>query len=214
MSKLSTNYIDLLRAHAATCPEKPAYFMWADDLQWPSLTYGALDYQARTIAALLQQRGVPGQPVLLVLPPGFGYAAAFFGCLYAGAIAVPAMPPGKRGLSRLAGILKDSTAMIGLTTAALRRQIQRTSAPTPESSTDWIAIDEISAVDPDRWDVPAIDGERIASLQYTSGSIDEPMGVKVTHANLIHNSEMIAKAFGYSCESRCVSWLPPIMIWA
>ena len=35
----------------------------------------------------------PGERVLLLYPPGLEYVAALFGCLYAGAVAVPAYPP-------------------------------------------------------------------------------------------------------------------------
>ena len=39
---------------------------------------------------------MPGDRVLLLVPPGLDYVAAFFGCLYAGAVAVPAYPPNPR----------------------------------------------------------------------------------------------------------------------
>ncbi len=38
---------------------------------------------------MLADPGLQGQPVLLLYPPSLDYMAAFFGCLYAGAIAVP-----------------------------------------------------------------------------------------------------------------------------
>jgi acyl-CoA synthetase (AMP-forming)/AMP-acid ligase II len=34
-----------------------------------------------------------GERALLLYPPGLDYLAAFFGCLYAGVVAVPAYPP-------------------------------------------------------------------------------------------------------------------------
>src|SRR5262249_20832463 len=52
------------------------------------------------------------------------------------------------------------------------------------------------------------DGDTLAFLQYTSGSTGVPKGVMVSHRNLLHNSAMLAYAFEYSGESRCVSWLP------
>src|SRR5205085_1661269 len=57
------------------------------------LTYGELHGRAQTIASHLQVAGCRGQRVLLLLPSGLDYLAAFFGCLYAGAIAVPGYPP-------------------------------------------------------------------------------------------------------------------------
>ena len=57
------------------------------------LTRGELDRRARALAARLQARGLAGRRALLLYPPGLEFIAAFFGCLYAGVVAVPAYPP-------------------------------------------------------------------------------------------------------------------------
>ncbi|WP_439329054.1 AMP-binding protein, partial [Corallococcus carmarthensis] len=48
-----------------------------------------LDVRARRIASALREHGAQGERVLLLYPPGLDYIAGFFGCLYAGAVAVP-----------------------------------------------------------------------------------------------------------------------------
>src|SRR5690606_27915183 len=58
-----------------------------------SITFAELDRRARQIAIHLQTHSQPRDRVLLVYPPCLDYIAAFFGCLYAGVIAVPALPP-------------------------------------------------------------------------------------------------------------------------
>jgi hypothetical protein len=45
---------------------------------------------SRAIAAALARVVPPGERALLLYPPGLEVIAAFFGCLYAGVIAVPA----------------------------------------------------------------------------------------------------------------------------
>ena len=45
-------------------------------------------------------------------------------------------------------------------------------------------------------------------LQYTSGSTGTPRGVRLTHANLLANLEVIAEAFALRERSVGVSWLP------
>ena len=82
--------IELLRLRAESLPEQTAYtFLIDGETEETSLTYEELDEQARAIGALLQSVNARQQPVLLLYSPGLQYIAAFFGCLYAGAIAVP-----------------------------------------------------------------------------------------------------------------------------
>ena len=63
----------------------------------------------------------PGDRALLLYPPGLDFIAAFFGCLYAGVVAVPAYPPrpNDRSQSRLRAIAHDATPRAALTTEAL-----------------------------------------------------------------------------------------------
>jgi acyl-CoA synthetase (AMP-forming)/AMP-acid ligase II len=92
--KQVTTLVDLLQTQAQTQGDRVAYDFLADgEAITASLTYQQLDTLARSIATLLTSLNCQGQPVLLLYPPGLDYIAAFFGCLYAGAIAVPAYPP-------------------------------------------------------------------------------------------------------------------------
>ena len=44
--------------------------------------------------------------------------------------------------------------------------------------------------------------------RYTSGSTGSPKGVKLTHANLLHNAAMVYAAFEHTQDDVYVSWLP------
>ena len=82
------------------------------------LTYQQLDERARTVAARLTSMGLEGQRALLLYPAGLDFIVAFFGCLYAGVVAVPAYPPRRnRSLSRIQAIVDDAKARVALTTA-------------------------------------------------------------------------------------------------
>src|SRR5262245_34099759 len=105
----------LLRHHLAKSPDRLAYrFLSGTPGEEQSWTYRDLDVRARAIAGRLQREGLRGRPVLLLLPPGLEYVAAFVGCLYAGTIAVPAYPPengrGGQAFARLAAIRDDVRA--------------------------------------------------------------------------------------------------------
>ena len=62
------------------------------------MTYGQLHQRALAIASRLKAEAKPGDRALLLYPPSLEFICAFFGCLYAGVIAVPAYPPGKSRL--------------------------------------------------------------------------------------------------------------------
>jgi len=89
-----SSLVDLLCNRALHQPDQIAFtFLKDGETEEISLTYGELDRQARVIAAQLQSLGVTSERALLLYPPGLEFIAAFFGCLYAEVVAVPAYPP-------------------------------------------------------------------------------------------------------------------------
>ena len=204
--------IDLLYWRATHQTGREAYtFLGDGDEENGSVTYGELDRQARSVASRLQSTGVAGgERVLLLYPPGLEYAVAFLGCLYAGVVAVPAYPPRlNRPISRLQTIAADSEASVALTTTRFLSNLERRLEHAPEmKSLRWLATDDDEGI-AEEWSRPEVDGDTLAFLQYTSGSTAAPKGVMVTHANLLHNLELIYRGLGHSPESQMVSWLPP-----
>ncbi|HKR12409.1 MAG TPA: amino acid adenylation domain-containing protein [Pyrinomonadaceae bacterium] len=196
--------IDLLRFRSLNEPTLTAYRFLADDESEPSsITYGALDLRARAVAALLQNRGLQGERVLLLYPPGLDFIAAFFGCLYAGAVAVPAsLPQTKRGLGRFQAIASDAQAAAALTTRQVLSRIE------PFECLTIFTSDDLSQDEAAGWREPVTNGETLAYLQYTSGSTSTPKGVMVTHANVLENSAYIQHGFDHGPASVSLSWLP------
>ena len=174
------------------------------------LTYAELDRQARAIGARLQAMGMTGERALLLYPAGLDFIAAFFGCLYAGVVAVPAYPPRRnRNLTRIQGICANAEAKIALTTAEVYERIQGVLDTTPLlSSIKWLATDTLPAGEENNWQRPDVHGDTLAFLQYTSGSTGTPKGVVLNHANLLHNSALISYAFEHTRSGRGVFWLP------
>jgi non-ribosomal peptide synthetase component F len=80
----------LLQARAFAEPDREAYLFLADgEVEAERLTWGELDGRARAIATALRESIPAGERALLLFAPGLEFIAAFFGCLYAGVIAVP-----------------------------------------------------------------------------------------------------------------------------
>ena len=204
--------IELLRWRATHQPDQRAYTFLVDgETEEVHLTYGELDLRARAIAAQLQQMGATGERALLLYPSGLEFITAFFGCLYASVVAVPTYPPRRnRPDERLQAIATDSQATIALTTTAILSDIERLLIHTPEvKNWRWLATDQPRRNWALKWQVsPLTSGETLAFLQYTSGSTGTPKGVMVTHGNLLHNEQMIQKAFGHTSQSIFVGWLP------
>jgi amino acid adenylation domain-containing protein len=209
----------LLRFRAAERPSQVAFsFLNDGESTGESLTYGELDARAARIAAALAASSVaPGERALLLYPPGLDFIAAFFGCLYAGVVAVPAYPPrpNDRSQSRLRAIARDATPRAALTTGAILAgavEPRGLLAVAPElAGVRWLATDgpEIAgAAAAAAAELPEPDPGDIAFLQYTSGSTAAPKGVMVTHANLLHNERMIGQAFAMDEASVVVGWLP------
>jgi amino acid adenylation domain-containing protein len=203
--------VELLRDRALNRSTQTSYvFLASGGTEEARLTFGELDWQARAIAALLQSFGAKGERVVLLYPPGLEYIAAFFGCLYAGAVAVPAYPPrNNQTLSRLQTIVGDSQATFALTTRQIlsRGEAQLTSTPRLQALR-WLTTDTLATGLAEQWEEPESDAATLAFLQYTSGSTASPKGVMVSHANLLHNEQMIRQAFGQTEQSIIVSWLP------
>lgn len=208
MSKFST-IVELLRYRSNIQGEQLSYTFLADgETQSDRLTYQALDKYSRAIASQLQSLGLSGERALLLYPPGLEYLAAFFGCLYAGVVAVPAYPPrNQRNTPRILAILDDAQAAIILTTAAILPQLQSLFAD-KINHIHWLATDNLAPGLEEAWQKPFINIDTLAFLQYTSGSTGTPKGVMLSHGNLLHNAEVTRQYMEHTSSSKFVTWLP------
>jgi acyl-CoA synthetase (AMP-forming)/AMP-acid ligase II/alpha-ketoglutarate-dependent taurine dioxygenase/acyl carrier protein len=214
LSECST-LVELCRRRAEASPDGLAYTFLVDgESEEALLTYGGLDRRARAIGAMLQELGARGERVLLLYPPGLEYVSAFMGCLYAGAVAVPAYPPDPmrlgRTLPRLEALVADARARIALTVGMIHAMAGALAEQSPVlGGLRWVATDEVEEAGGAGWRPPEVSRETVAFLQYTSGSTGNPRGVMLSHGNLLHNSAAIHACFEHSAESRGVIWLPP-----
>jgi len=202
----------LLAHHAQDRPTDRAFLFLDEDPAWVS--YAELDAAARRVAQALSARRVAGEPVLLLFPPGRAYVEGFLGCLYAGAVAVPAYPPDPsrlvRTVPRLRSLAGDCGAALALTVSWLADAVAAGLGEAPElAAMEWVATDALPDPDDRAWVPPRLPAQAPALLQYTSGSTGQPKGVLLSHANLRHNAELVRTGFGTSPQSVGVSWLPP-----
>ncbi|AEF37253.1 fatty acyl-AMP ligase [Mycolicibacter sinensis] len=196
--------VDMLRRQADHRRDTVAFVFAPDGIEEHSrLTYAELDRSARAIAVGLQQQGAAGRRVLVVCRPGLDSVAAYFGCLYAGAVAVPVQDR----LARLTLIAPDARAGFALADSATQDKLRARVDGLTKRPLRW--LDPASpGADPDSWVPPDIDTGTTAALQYTSGSTRAPKGVVLTHGNLLANLAAIHEAWGGDERAVTVYWLP------
>ncbi len=206
-----TTLVDLLRYRAGDQPHQLAYrFLVDGETETISLTYNELDIKARRIAVQLRSKYKLGDRILLLYPPGLDYIAAFFGCLYAGMIAVPAYPPRlNRSLSRLQGMISDCQAAAILSPQSLLIGLEKRIHEIPDfENVSWESHESCADFSASEWQDPAIASQDLAFLQYTSGSTATPKGVMISHGNLLHNLKSLQNCFEFTDHSIGFSWLP------
>jgi len=202
--------VELLDYRAARHPHDVVFrFLSGDGVEDAALTFEELRTRARSIAAALGEHAAPGDRVVLLVPPGLEYVASFFGCLYAGVVAVPAYPPNpRRADPRVHGIIADSQARVALVHASLAARLESWLAlGAAPSDVEWIDVSSLQGDAARSTFVPATSD--LAMLQYTSGSTGDPRGVMLTHASLLHNSAVIHRISQHRVGDGGVFWLPP-----
>ncbi len=196
--------LDLIRQRAAEFPNQIAYQFVTSHGTYDSLTYAQLDHRATAVAAVLRQSSCQGERAVVLLPPGLDYLVAFFGCLYAGVIAVPVYPPSRnRHSQRLFNIIDDAKVNFFITHQVFANQYPAAPAGIKIICVDLIPTQAEQAI-PSLTPGP----DEIAFLQYTSGSTNSPKGVMVSFGNIAANLEVLKNNFGEQCHVTC-SWLPP-----
>ncbi|MEB3358629.1 MAG: hybrid fatty acyl-AMP ligase/type I polyketide synthase [Synechococcales bacterium] len=211
MQKFSS-LIDLIRYRAQHQPEQIVFtFLRDGEVELGRLTYRELDRQARAIAATLQSLKTLGERALLLYSPSLEFITAFFGCLYARVLAVPAYPPRpNQTMTRLRSIMTDAQATVALSTSNLVSNFSKLLDHNPDfAALRWVVTDDLPGAPELAWQAPDASLDTLAFLQYTSGSTGIPKGVMVSHGNLLHNAQIIQESFEEPADSIGMSWLPP-----
>lgn len=211
-----TSLVDILRRHAKNQPQGLSFrFLTDGEFDEVEITYEALDRRARAIGARLQACTKAGDRVLILLPAGLDFVAAYFGCLYARIIAIPVSPPHparlEESLAATLRIAADAVPAAALLNASLFEAIEMRHTTRDQFSRMCLLVtDREDEQDwAGQWRRADITASDIAFLQYTSGSTTTPKGVMVSHGNLLHNLSLIEKSMGLTSNTRTVFWLPP-----
>jgi 8-amino-7-oxononanoate synthase len=206
--------VDLLRDAADRLPDRDTYiFLDGEGREIRTVNRAALELRARALGAYMVEQGLGGERALLVYPPGIEFLEAFYGCLFAGVVAVPVYPPDmnrfERSLAKLDAIHADARPAALLTTTEIAGMVGALNERSPVlAGARWLTTDDVPSTLAEAWRPQAIDERSLAFLQYTSGSTSSPKGVMVSHANMLANWELQRVHMGIGPETTAVSWLP------
>jgi fatty-acyl-CoA synthase len=174
------------------------------------VSWGELHEQAKAYAAALQARGVrPGDHVALLSPTTRSLVTAIQGTWLAGATIVVLPLPMR--LSSIEEFVAQTRRRIRHADAALVVVDPELAAfVTPEpGDPPMVGFDDLAGGDARRWVRPSDDPDRLAILQFTSGSTSDPKGVMLPDRVLCANLDAVAEAATLDPdEDVLVSWLP------
>jgi acyl-CoA synthetase (AMP-forming)/AMP-acid ligase II len=145
---------------------------------------------------------VPGARVVVALPNGPGFFAAFFGVIRAGATAVPTYPSSEVGDLEALGRLADAAALIVAGGPGGVR------LPAGDAQLSLRPLEAGLCRADDVLHGPPTAAGGIAVLQYTSGSTADPKGVMLSHRNLLTNVGQMVAGMALTANDVFVSWLP------
>ncbi len=209
--------LDVLRRNAAHMPDEQVYqFIGNDGEEEEALSHAALaalvSRYARAIVQLTPHAATGPARVVLVLPQGRHFVAAFFGCIAAQAIAVPTFPPkNPRQAERLKLVLMDlKDCLVLADRESLHTDLAQLRRDPDLARVQWAAVEDAAQESASSLADFRAEPDAIAMLQYTSGSTGQPRGVMVSNRNLLENSELIKQCFAHQRPNRrSVIWLPP-----
>lgn len=215
--------VDIFRQRCDRSPGRTVYICAEPPIT--PLTYAALGQAARAVASELQRRGLrKGQCALLVFPPESPhFPIALWGCLLAGVVAVPVVPPNPLTLAAdvatLSRISENCRARVALTDERYRRIVKlggvsrfvqrmagRSEARWPEL--EWLAIDRVRGTDREEPLFTPIGPNDLAYLQYTSGSTGHPKGVEIRHSQLLANLTLMGQDAALTENEVLLWWVP------
>jgi long-chain acyl-CoA synthetase len=149
--------------------------------------YAYLLRVAEQFAQELQARGIaPGERVLLWGENCGEWVAAFLGCIFSRAVAVP-----------MDAIADPSFARRVIQQAGVRLAVVSRGIPSEGLSVPTMCLEDLCATvaarPPACFPSPAIDRSTPVEIVFTSGTTAEPRGVVLTHGNLLANLEPIER---------------------
>jgi fatty-acyl-CoA synthase len=185
----------------------------ADDQRVDRVEWARLYDDARAAAAVLQARGVgPGTHVAAIGRTSRPMVTALQSTWLAGGTVVALPLPMRLGsIDAFVEDTRQRIAQADVEIVVCDPELTPFFDP-PSARVEVVALDVLARAASqrpvDRFATPPDDPDRLAILQFTSGSTAEPKGVMLPDRCILDNVDAIAAGLGISAADRAVSWLP------
>ncbi|MFC4244821.1 AMP-dependent synthetase/ligase [Gryllotalpicola reticulitermitis] len=205
------NTTDLLVERAALTPDKVLFGIPEGD-QWRDVTAAEFLAQVRALAKGFVAAGVqPGDKIGIMSRTRYEWVLIDFAMWFAGGVLVPVYETSSA--SQLLWNLQDSGAVgVILEDAKHRAAFDEVKAELPAVTTVWhLDSDDLATLVARGADVPddeierrrkLANGDDIATLIYSSGTMGKPKGVVLTHANFVELSRNAGEILGSVLQDR------------
>ncbi|MCX7514605.1 non-ribosomal peptide synthetase [Frateuria sp. STR12] len=165
----------------------------AAECEGERIDYAALERATRAVAQALGRRGIGrGEMVGVCVPRSLDMLVAVLGILRSGAAYVPLDPK-----------FPDGRLRHMATHARLRHVLMTDPQQVPEvvaEGRELLAVARLRAERVDEAPLPAVRGDDLAYVLFTSGSTGEPKGVRILHRNLVNFLLSMCREPGFGAD--------------
>ncbi|HET6663144.1 MAG TPA: AMP-binding protein [Acidimicrobiales bacterium] len=175
-----------------------------------AVSWNELHEEAKAYAAALQAHGIrPGDHVALLSPTTRPLVTAIQATWLAGAtVVVLPLPMRLSSIEEFVAQTRRRIRHADVSLVVADPELAAFVTPEP-GDPSMVGFDDLAAGDAGRWIRPTDDPDRLAILQFTSGSTSDPKGVMLPDRVLCANLDAVAEAAGLDPDvDVLVSWLP------
>ena len=207
---------DLLDVAARRFPETVIVHVDPETGEEHATSHADLRKEAYHVAAALQRRGHrPGDVLIFVIESTRMFVPMFWGCMVAGIVPAPLAAPLAARLDTMeADKIRNVAQSLGRPVVFDSREAKLAGTMRAILDNDaerLIFADEILAdarLNPGEPDLPTIDRDEMAILQFSSGSSGQPKGVMLSHTNLLSNIRAQVHVMKVRPGDTLVTWMP------